>query len=1133
MAGGLPRSRVAVQRAPRAAPPGGAAFVGRERELGELDRGLREAAAAHGRLFLLSGEPGVGKSRLAGALSVRAQERRCRVMWGRCWEGGGAPAYWPWLQVIRAYLREPEAIDVLAGLGPGAGYIAHVFPEVQRLVPDVGPLPLADLEQVRFALFDSVATLLGQAAERQPLVLVFDDLHAADPPSLQMLEFVAGELRAMALLVIGTYRDVGARPTVAVAEALARLAHEAVTIPLRGLAPGDVARLVQDAAGAPVSEALASSLHARTGGNPFFVGELVRLLIAEGRLTEEAAAADAGRAGSVRLPEAIRRTVAQRVGLVSDGCRELLATASVVGREFTLALVERASAVPDGGSLELIGEAIAAGLVEELSATAERYGFSHALVAETLYEVLAAGRRAELHSRVAHTLEGIYAGDLESHLAELAHHFLSAGRELVDRALDYSVRAADHAGAHLAYEEAAAFYERAVGALERSGPSDRAARCELLLSWGDALMKSGQAHAARETLRNAADLARALAAPAQLARAALTLAGPYAEAGFGDELRAPLLEEALQALSVEDSGLRARVLARLAPELYWAHDFKRAAALSADSVAMARRLEDPRTLGEALECRHYAILGPDTLEQRLAINEELVRVAEELRDASLLVRGRLWRIHDLLELGSVSAVEEEIDRHARLAEALRQPGHLWVAGYLRAMRVLVEGRLEEARRLAGDAVAIGRRAQIADVDAVYFGAQLYPICRQQGGAQELEVPFAAIVELYHELIPGWRTLLAGVYVMLGRLEDARREYERLAARDFELPRDHNWLAFHWVMAVDLCPAFDDRQGAEVLYERLRPHAAHHITVAFAANCAGPVDYPLARLATLMARYAEAEAHFEAALAAHERIGARGWAAETRSEYAAMLVARGEPGDAEHARRLLQAATAAAAELGWRRVARRCDELLAGRPVAPATPAEAALRLEGEYWTVCHGGRGFRLRDSKGLRLIALLLARPGVELAAIELVSVLEAQPRTERTAMGEELPLVSEGSGDAGALLDPEAKAAYRERLRALEQELEEATAFNDLERKIRAQEESDFLTAELSRAIGLGGRDRRAASAAERARVNVRNRITGAIDKIAEQDPALGHHLRATIRTGRLCSYQPGPEPLLTWTV
>jgi hypothetical protein len=831
--------------------------------------------------------------------------------------------------------------------------------------------------------------------------------------------------------------------------------------------------------------------------------------------------------------------------LLSDPCRDLLATASVVGREFTRALVERASVAHEGSALALLEEAAAAGLVNERSAATGLYGFAHALVAETLYELLPAGRRSELHASVGHVLEELYGASLEPHLAELAHHFLAAGDELGDKALGYAVRAAERAGAQFAYEEAADFYERALELLERSDPSDRAGRCTLLLGLGDVLMKSGQTARARENLSEAAELARSLDAPAELARAALTLAAPYAEAGFGDELRAALLEEALRALPDEISALRARVLARLAPELYWAHDFGRADRVSAEAVAMARRLEDPDTLGEALDCRHYAILGPDTLEERLELSEELLRLAGGRRDARLELRGRLWRIQDLLEAGAVPAVDVEIEEQARLARALRQPGHLWVAAYLRAMRVLLEGRLEEARGIASEAFAIGQRAQIADAAGVYYGPHLYPICRQRGGAEELEAPIRAISELYHELIPGYRANLAGVLWMVGRLDDARREYERLAERKFEVPRDHNWLAFQWVL-VDLCTAFEDVHGAGLLSDLLRPYAARYVTGAFAACCGGSVHYPLGRLAALMSRFEEAEDHFEAALEAHARMGARGLAAEAEAEYAAMLLARGEPGDPERARQLVEAARATATELGWTRVERRCDELSAALaegvreppPVPVAPRAEAVFRLEGDYWTIRYRGESFRLRDTKGLRLIALLLPRPGIELPVTELVSALEGHASVrEALARGglgaEELPLVVQGSGDAGQLLDPQAKAAYRERLAALEEELEEARSWGDPERQANVREEIDFLNAELARAVGLGGRDRRASSAAERARVNVRNLISRAIDKIAREDPALGHHLKATIRTGRLCSYEPGPEPPVTWTL
>jgi hypothetical protein len=250
-------------------PLTGDAFVGRERELSELEAGLREAPAGRGRLLLVTGEPGVGKSRLAEVADTRAQAQGFRVLWGRCWEGGGAPPYWPWIQVIRAYLRVPEAADVFAQLGPGAAYLARMVPDVERLGLELEPLPGGESEQERFALFDSLAALLTREAEHQPLVLILDDLHAADPSSLHALEFVARELRAMHLLVVGTYRDVGARPDTAVVEALGRLGREAQTFQLGGLAIDDVAGFVQLGGRPSLSDSVVRTLHERDRGESF------------------------------------------------------------------------------------------------------------------------------------------------------------------------------------------------------------------------------------------------------------------------------------------------------------------------------------------------------------------------------------------------------------------------------------------------------------------------------------------------------------------------------------------------------------------------------------------------------------------------------------------------------------------------------------------------------------------------------------------------------------------------------------------------------------------------------------------------------------------------------------------------
>jgi hypothetical protein len=316
-------------------------------------------------------------------------------------------------------------------------------------------------------------------------------------------------------------------------------------------------------------------------------------------------------------------------------------------------------------------------------------------------------------------------------------------------------------------------------------------------------------------------------------------------------------------------------------------------------------------------------------------------------------------------------------------------------------------------------------------------------------------------------------------------------------------------------------------------------------------CFGSTSFYLALLATTASRWAEAGDHFDAALRAHQRLGATPFLACTQYEHARMLVRRGQDGDRSRALELLDRAAATARALGMGRLGEGGTETLReigpGRPPSADRPAVAVaagapdsvgtdlFRREGEYWTVSYDGSIVRLKDSKGLRHLARLLAQPGRELHVtdLEAADAEPARPAASRVgsrAVSGELE-VRPDLGDAGALLDAEAKAAYKVRLDELRAELEEAEGFNDLDRAERARQERDFLVQELARAVGLGGRDRRAASHAERARLNVTRAIRAAMAGLARAHPALGRHLAATIRTGRYCSYTPDPRTPTAW--
>ena len=259
-------------------------FVGRARELAELRAGVDDAFAGRGRLFLLSGEPGIGKSRLAEELARIGRARGAAVLVGRCWEAGGAPAYWPWIQALRPYVRACDADTLAAQAGAGAADLAQVVPELADRLPGLPPPSTLEPELVRFRLFDATAEFLRRVGEARPVVLVLDDLHAADEASLLLLRFLARELGADRLLLLAAYRDVDPRPAQPLAEMLAEVSREPSCrrIALRGLGEPEVAEYLDRTAAELASPRLASALHERTEGNPLFVGELVRLLAIEG-----------------------------------------------------------------------------------------------------------------------------------------------------------------------------------------------------------------------------------------------------------------------------------------------------------------------------------------------------------------------------------------------------------------------------------------------------------------------------------------------------------------------------------------------------------------------------------------------------------------------------------------------------------------------------------------------------------------------------------------------------------------------------------------------------------------------------------------------------------------------------------
>jgi class 3 adenylate cyclase len=1104
-------AQAAMSRAPSRASmtstvrPPAHEFIGRARELDELRATLEEAASGLGRLVLVTGEPGIGKTRLIQELGRTASEQGWRLLAGRCWEEGGAPAYWPWIQLIRA-----------------AGGDFERLAESRR--SDSGSV---DPDTVRLRLFDAVSRFLEEASQRWPLVIALEDLHAADAASLLLLRFLGESIGQSRILILGSYRE--RESTLHQQAALfGDLVRVARRIPLRGLTVENVEEYLVSSVGEAPPATLAPRLHRITGGNPFFLGEVVRLLVVDGLFEEPE---EGVKDPMLRVPEEVRTLIRRRVaGLSPDAVAELRVGAAV-GREFELRVLQRLSPLNGARLLDVVTEAVDAGVVVE-GTSRGRYAFVHELVRETLYADLPPSRRLELHLEIGGAIEELAGKDLDPHLSEIAHHLaLAAPLGDVQKAIDYLVRAGDRSAALLAYEEAALHYGRALELLDAAEDPSVERRGEVLLRVGDARWRAGDANAARSSFEDATDIGRRLGDGEMLARAALgyvnALGGFLLFARFEvGETGAGLLREALAALPEGDCLLRAQLLARLAAETRFLEPVEERLAVSEEAIEIARRLGDSEALVTALHARYWALTTPELVLERLRHTEEMLRMARETANTEMEFLARNARFHCFLELCRGRPMDAEIAAMAAIAELLRQPSYSWHAVFVRAVRATLDGRFADAERMAREALGIASLRLSEFPGYISRFAQPFAIRWAQGRLHELRPLVKEHAERF-PWVPPWREALLAAEI--GDERAARVEVERHAGRGFaDVPRDGLW-TLHLCGLAEACVLIDDVRHGDQLYELLLPHAERN-AVSYTQQPFGPVALRLGMLARLLERWEEADRHFETALERCELLGAPAISIRVLYERARTLLARGARRDETRVATLLDEASRLCTELELPALQERIE---AARHQARAAESLAAVfRRDGEVWTIGYDGETFRLRDVKGLRYIAMLLAQPRRDVHALELVQAAEgvAPAGTAVDLEAADLRLANES---AGPVLDAKAREAYKSRLQELGDDLQQARDWNDPERVALLEAEIDTLTEELARATGLGGRDRELPSPAERARVSVTKAIRAAVKAIDRHSPALGSHLDASISTGRFCSYAPPGEVPPDWSL
>jgi eukaryotic-like serine/threonine-protein kinase len=800
-------------------------FVGREAELAELRASVDKALHGIGQLFLISGESGIGKTRLAHELSWHAHSYGARVIWGRCWEGSGSPAYWPWIQVVRSCLEAlgEERLDLL--INSEARQVADLLPEVSQTrrlstaATSLRALPSSDPEEARFRLFDSTARLLKSAASAEPLVLVFDDLQEADHPSLLMLRFVARELKEARIVILGNYREAEVRAAPALHRLLGEIAREGHQLALRGLNEAQVARFVYERAGQAAEPGLVNAIMRATAGNPLFLDGVIRMLCAEGKVTN----GNRPTIEDLKIPDSVREAIRQRLGLFSQRARALLSIASVVGQEFEFECLRRVFGDPFDSLVEALGEIQRDGIFNSVDIGHRRYRFSHDLIRETLYEDLPSTSRLHLHQQVAEALEEIYTYDTAPHLAELAHHYrMAAPAGTSAKAIDYSIRAGEEALAIFAYEEAAIHWQAALEILEQRGEAD--------VRNADLCLRLGRLMGTIDRAKGIKYLEKALGLYKQLGHR-IMIAQTHTSLGnfrcmIGTEMDVPdAIEHYRKAEAVlrfgkqDDSSLRlsAYVNCGLAAAAARAAHIQEGLAAARRAVDIAERLGDEKIIARAVTQFSQHLYYSGRLAEAFTLIDRAWEIADRINDAKIAFavtrtgggcsaalgdpRAYRWYERELSKprtantrharavlsavLGECFLLTGQAERvSALMAQMLTYPSNQ-SQGYV----AFVQGQWEEAERCWRQTYE--RSRQVGGRDEVYgYPVWLAGVLRILGKHNETEAFLTEALSICSEEPFEWvemwaRPELALVFVETGRAKHAEQHLTR--CREIWLP----------------------------------------------------------------------------------------------------------------------------------------------------------------------------------------------------------------------------------------------------------------------------------------------------------------------------------------------------------
>ena len=1023
--------------------------VGREAPRRRLADALDQALAGRTAMVVVTGEAGIGKTTLVATIATAAAPDAI-VGWGTCWGGGVAPGYWPWTQALSA-LTEAVGIEQAVALASDDTAL------LASLIPALGGGARAEVGhegQARFALFDAVGRWLTRVAAIRPVVIVLDDLHWADNSSLELLDFLSRSLHAAPLLIVVAHRHDELDPSTQ--SLLGGIAARSEHLQLSGLSASEVHSLVTELAGAEVATRRGDEIHRRTGGHPLFVRELASLI-------------DATDDTTTLVPAAVREAILRRVTRATPSTRIVLDVAAVAGTELRPDVLGAVLGIEADEIARAVDDAVAIGVVHTDQQL--RIRFVHDLFREALYDELPSTRRTTLHQQVAVALarQAGRSGDIAP--AELARHFAAAVP--IDgpaRAVEWAFAAAADESSSLAFSEAAAHLGRVRLALVNTGAAvSDATWTDLLVAEADALARAGDPEAAKHLLTEARTRARRCDDGSRLAAVAFGMQRLGARFAMPRQDIVIILDEARQRV-VDDRSTEAQLTAALARELHHsvAQDRPRAALLSEQALAQARQTDDLATLAVCLLARHDVLWTPGTAPERLDLAAEIVALATKLGDEERRAEGLLLMANALLETGS-PAFRPALATYLAAIDALGQPRHRYLALTRRSALALLDGRLDAAAALIDEGASLGERIGEPDAGNVRM-SQVLELVRARGEPDEQRAFAAEAVRWWVGAPVHAHAVAAGFLARAGDLAGARRHVHTVLELG-SWQADRSYLSSVFIgNLITAAIALGDSELCSALLDELRPIASscgvNGAVVAFSGSHAHFGGLAAAALG----RTAEAIGFLDQAVEVHDRLGATAWEAESR---AALEAIRGQEPE------------------------RRAGHETTGER-APT------LRRRNRKWDITYRNEAATVRDVKGLRDLAILLSRPGVDVHVLELASA----------------PV------DGGAsieMVDRQALAQYRQRLVDLDDDRAEADRHRDTERRARAEAEQEALLDELRIVTGLGGTPRLSgARASERARKAVSARIKDAIRRLETPMPQLANHLDEAIVTGTWCRYR-----------